>query len=724
MRSSFKFIGTLLLCVLLIVPKLRADEGMWIPLLLKKYNIEDMQAKGFKLTAEDIYSINQASLKDAIVIFGGGCTGEIISEDGLLITNHHCGYGAIQRHSSVEHDYLTDGFWAMTREEELPNAGLKVTFLKSMEDVTEQALAGVTDGMDAKERRQLIGSNTSKLQRDAVEGTSYWARVVPFFSDNQYFLFIYEDYNDVRLVGAPPSAIGKFGGETDNWMWPRHTGDFSLFRIYADQDNKSAPYSNDNVPFRPKKHLPISLKGVEKGDFTMVVGYPGRTTEYIPSFVIADQVENTIPVSIDLRTKRLDIIMAAMETSAKIRIQYSAKKSGIANGWKKNQGILKGLTRLDAINKKIAFEEDFQKWVEEDEGRKAKYGGLLEEYKKITSAQAPYALASVYASDAGRAAEIIGFAGRFQGLVRDLEGNENLNDQDIQSRIDNLSRTIDGHFKDYHGPTDEKLLATLFKAWVEGADPRFVPKLLLEVKDEYQGNLEKYASDVFAQSVFADEIKLRGFLENFNSKSLKKLKSDPALRMSLSIGELTRDVIGPGLSNGSERIPELQRLYMKAQMEMMEDKVFYPDANFTMRVTYGQVGDFAPADGIKYKHFTTLQGIIEKDNPDIYDYRVPVRLKELYQTKNFGQYGIDGKMPVCFTASNHTSGGNSGSPVINGEGHLIGVNFDRNWEGTMSDIMYDPEMCRNISIDIRYALFIIDKFAGASHLIEEMELIK
>lgn len=720
MNRIIKVSGVLMLIIFMIAPKAQADEGMWIPMLLKKYNIEDMQAKGFKLTAEDIYSINQASLKDAIVIFGGGCTGEIISKDGLLITNHHCGYGHIQRHSSVENDYLTDGFWAMSREEELANPGLRVTFLVKMDDVTTKVLEGVTEKMEFGERAAIIRTNSRKAQSDAIEGTHYKARVTPFFDGNQYFIFIYEDYLDVRLVGAPPSSIGKFGGETDNWMWPRHTGDFSIFRIYAGKDNQPAPYSEENVPYSPKKHLPISLKGVEKGDFTLVFGYPGRTSEYVPSFVIEDQVENTIPTSIELRTKSLDIVLAAMEISPKIRIQYSAKKSRIANGWKKNQGILKGLIRLNAVNKKKQYEKNFEQWVESDRVLQLRYGGLLKEYRQIVEARSPYALANTFASDAGRASEIIAFAGRFEGLGRSLA--EGADKELIKEEVEALEGYISKHFKDYHAPTDQKLLAELFKAWVDGAEEEFVPSLLLEINKEYEGDIEAYAENVFKKSVFSSEEKLTAFLAKLKSSNAKKILQDPALLMNKSISELRKNVIGPGLINGQGRIAELKRLYMQAQMEMESDKVFAPDANFTLRVTYGQIDDFVPKDGVAYRHYTTLKGIVEKDNPDIYDYRVPARLKELYESKDFGQYGFEGKMPVCFIASNHTSGGNSGSPVINAEGHLIGVNFDRNWEGTMSDLMYDPDMCRNISIDIRYALFIIDKFAGASHLVEEMDL--
>ncbi|MBT7095248.1 MAG: S46 family peptidase, partial [Bacteroidetes bacterium] len=692
-----------------------------IPMLLKKYNISDMQAKGFKLTAEDVYSINQASLKDAIVIFGGGCTGELISPDGLLITNHHCGYGAIQRHSTVENDYLTNGFWAMSRDEELPNAGLRVTFLVRMEDVTDDVLKGVTDEMTEGDRSKILGQNMNQIRNEAINGTHYTARVASFFSGNQYFMFIYEDYRDVRLVGAPPSAIGKFGGETDNWMWPRHTGDFSLFRIYANKDNQPADYSPDNVPYSPKKFLPISVEGVDKGDFTMVFGYPGRTSEYAPASRIQDQISNTIPVMIDLRTKRLNIILAAMEISPKIRIQYSAKKSGIANSWKKNQGILRGLKRLDAVNKKLAFEEDFTNWVNQDSKRKLKYGHILNTYASITEAQSPFAVASTYANEAGRAPEIISLAGRYKSLLTLLESKA---DKDaIQKTVDGLLRTAERHFKDYHGPTDQKILAAMYEAWANGADPEFQPDLLREVKLKYKGDFKAYAADVFDSSIFASKEKLTKFLTRVKGSSAMKLSRDPAYKMSQGLSSLIRDKITPGLATGRGQLPVLDRLYMAAQMEMDKDKLFYPDANFTLRISYGKVDDFIPRDGIKYKHYSTLKGIVEKDNPNIYDYRVPQKLKDLYKKSDFGIYGKNGEMPVCFIASNHTSGGNSGSPVINADGHLIGINFDRNWEGTMSDTMYDPEMCRNISIDIRYALFIIDKFAGAGHLIKEMQLM-
>jgi hypothetical protein len=715
-----KKLSIMLVFLLLAGAVVRSEEGMWIPLLLKKYKIEDMQKAGFRLTAEDVYSVNQACLKDAVVIFGGGCTAELISGEGLIITNHHCGFGNIQRHSTVEHDYLTDGFWAMSKAEELPNPGLSVTFLVKIEDVTEAALAGVTKVMAPAEREKIILENSRKMQSDGVNGTAYTGRVTPFFGGNQYFLFVYESYQDVRLVGAPPSAIGKFGGETDNWIWPRHTGDFSLFRIYAGPDNKPAAYSKDNVPYKPKKFLPISLKGVEKGDFTMVFGYPGRTTEYIPSFVIGNQVRYTIPASVDLRTKRLDIIMAAMETSPAIRIQYAAKKSGIANAWKKNQGVLLGLKRVGAIDRKIGFEKRFAEWVDSDPARKAEYGALLERYREITERLAPYELAQTYAREAGEAAEIIGFAGRFISLV-DQAGK--LSAADLEALAQKMKPAAESFYKDYHAPTDQQLLAVMMKAYSNGIASEFQPELLRQVNSDFKGDFEEYAAMVFEKSSLDSPEELSLMLTGFNQKKAKKLASDPALLMFRSLQKLQKEVINPGLT-GQELIPDLQRRYMQAQMDMQPEKLFYPDANATLRVTFGKVSDFAPADGIQYRHFTTLDGIMQKDNPEVYDYRVPEKLKQLYNSKDYGQYAADQTVPVCFIASNHTSGGNSGSPVINADGQLIGINFDRNWEGTMSDIMYDPDLCRNISLDIRFALFIIDKFAGATHLIREMQIVK
>ena len=697
-----------------------ADEGMWLPLLLEKYNIADMQKKGFKLNADDIYSINHASMKDAIVLFGGGCTGELISNEGLLITNHHCGYGTIQRHSSVEHDYLTDGFWAMSRKDELASPGLTVTFLVSMEDVTDKVLEGVTSEMSASERETKIAVNIAKIKEESVKGSHYQARIEPFYCGNQYFLFKNEIFEDVRLVGAPPSAIGKFGGDTDNWMWPRHTGDFSLFRVYCGKDGKPAKYSDDNIPYTPKKFFPISLNGVQEGDFTMVFGYPGSTQEYLPAVAVEQVLFDTDPTRIAIRDKKLEVIKAGMEKSKLTRIQYSNKAAGIANGWKKWQGEIKGLKRLDAVNVKRNFEEGFQKWA----NGKPEYKNLLDDYATVYAEMKPLNLAYIYISEAGLGSYAVSFANQ----MRMLESCKDASVENLQSLKEMALSKSKGNYKDYDEQVEIRLFAEMVKIYMENMPSKYYPatfnnfdKVTKSASDKYMA----YAEYCFSKSVFANQTKFENFVNGLSSKSAKTLQSDPIYNIAKEIIAIYRNEIQSALVDCSDRIEQLDRIYMKAQMEYEPQKRFFPDANLTLRVTYGQVAPYQPADGIDYLPYTTLDGIIEKDNPDIYDYKVPARLKELYEKKDYGRYADkDGKLHVAFTATNHTTGGNSGSPVINGNGELIGVNFDRNWEGTMSDIMYDPEMCRNISLDIRYALFLIDKFAGASHLIDEMEIRK
>jgi hypothetical protein len=712
----------LLLTNLVLFSSLFADEGMWIPLLMEKYNYEDMKAKGFKLTAEDIYSINNASMKDAIVIFGGGCTGEMISNQGLLITNHHCGYGNVQQHSSLEHDYLTNGFWAMSKSEELSNPGLKVTFLISMSDVTERVLQDVTEDMTESKRMEIIERNISLLEERAVEGTHYEALVESFYEGNQYFIFVNEVFTDVRLVGAPPSAIGKFGGDTDNWMWPRHTGDFSLFRVYCDKDGKPANYSEDNIPYVPKKHFPISIKGVAKGDFTMVYGYPGTTTEYLPSFAV-DMIQNeTDPARILIRGKKLDIINAAMNSDPLIRIQYSAKAASIANGWKKWIGEIKGLKRLDAIVVKQQYEAGFTKWVQNDRGLYAKYGTLLSEYENIYKNLSPYSLGMTYINEAGLGSEAILLALR----LRSLENVKNSTPTNLETLKKDAVAKGKAHFKDYNEATDKKIFTEMIKLYYENVPVEFHPAYFANFEKITKKATDKYAAFAdycFSKSVLTNQDKFDNFVNNLSTKSYKVLLKDPVYMLMKDFVSVYQNKLAGPYEDYYTKLDSLNRVYMKAQMEYQPNELFYPDANFTLRITYGKVDDYCPADGIEYDYFTTLDGIIEKDNPQIYDYDVPDKLKELYYAKDFGQYADkDGKMHVAFIGTNHTTGGNSGSPVINANGELIGINFDRNWEGTMSDIMYDPEMCRNITLDIRYALFIIDKYAGASHLIEEMDL--
>ncbi|HPX75761.1 MAG TPA: S46 family peptidase [Bacteroidales bacterium] len=711
----------LILSSILFFPAL-ADEGMWIPILIERYNFDDMKAKGFKLSAEDIYSINQASMKDAIVIFGGGCTGELISDQGLLITNHHCGYGQIQQHSSLENDYLTNGFWAVSQKDELANPGLKVTFLISMSEVTDAVLEGVNDNMSEQERNSIIKKNIDKIKKASVEGSHYEARVEQFYNNNQYFLFINEIFTDVRLVGAPPSAIGKFGGDTDNWMWPRHTGDFALFRIYCDKDGKPAPYSEDNVPYKPKKFFPISTKGYKQGDFTMVFGYPGTTTEYLPSSAVEQVMNETDPSRIMIRKKKLDIINAAMNSDPLIRIQYSAKAASIANGWKKWIGEINGLKRLDAVNVKKQYEQDFMNWVNADSERTKKYKYILNQYKTIYNNLSPYNLAMIYINEAGFGSDAVLLALRMRSLEsvvgKSAESIEVLK-KDAQTRADN-------HFKNYNEETDKKMFAEMLKLYYENIPQEFHPNYFAQldkIKVKIGNKYEAIAEHCYKTSIFGNQEKFNNFLNSFSEKSYKTLMKDPIYLLMKDYVDIYINKVDAEFSRYSTQLDSLDRIYMKAQIEHQDDKVLFPDANFTLRVTYGKIDSYYPADGVKYNYFTTLEGIMEKDNPEVYDYDVPQKLRDLYEAKDYGRYAdADGSLHICFTASNHTTGGNSGSPVINGNGELIGINFDRNWEGTMSDIMYDPEMCRNISIDIRYALFIIDKYAGATHLLEEMDI--
>lgn len=713
-----------LLFTVILTPALRADEGMWIPLLIEKYNIKLMQEKGFKLSAEDIYSVNKACMKDAVVQFGGGCTGEVISSDGLLITNHHCGYGQIQKHSSLAHDYLTNGFWAMSKEEELPNPGLTVTFLKYMEDVTEKVMMGVTETMDDTQREKQIGSNISAIIKSAAEGTVYTAFVRPFFMGKQYFLFVNESFRDVRLVGAPPSAIGKFGGETDNWVWPRHTGDFSLFRIYADKNNKPADFSKDNVPYKPLYHFPISLKGLKEGDFSMVFGFPGSTSEYVPSYHI-DMVKNFInPKMIEIRTKKIEIMETAMNSDPLVRIQYSAKKAAIANSWKKWIGESQGLEKMGTIARKEAFEKELTSWINEDNDRMAKYGNLLPDYKKVYTQLREYSFVNSYTNEVFfyGGAEVFSFARNVKALAELFKTNADI-DQINVMKI-NLMESGRNFFQNYNQATDKKLFVVLMALYGENLDAKWLAPEYIKLRNSCKGNFSSITDKLYNKTVFTDEVRFRNFISSFNSSSISRLDKDPFFRLSLNVTDFLSTGVRPELIRLNTDLQRLNKGYMTAQMEFEKDKVFYPDANSTLRLTYGTIQGYDSRDAAYYKYYTTLKGIIEKDNPEIYDYTVPDKLKKLYNTKDYGRYSQNGEMPVCFIGNNHTTGGNSGSPVLNADGQLIGVNFDRAWEGVASDLSYNPEQSRNISLDIRYALFLIDKFAGAGYLLKEMTIVE
>ena len=698
-----------ILTVALTVLPLRADEGMWIPMLLQR-NEAAMQRAGMRITAQDIYDINQASLKDAIVLFGGGCTGEFVSNEGLLLTNHHCGYSYIVRHSTVEHDYLTNGFWAMDRSQELPCPGLSVTRLVRMEDVTAQVLAGVDDYTSEQDRESIVDKNIKEITEKAVAGTHYKAIVKPFYYGNQYFMYINEVFTDVRLVGAPPSNIGKFGGDTDNWMWPRHTGDFSVFRVYA-ADGKPADFDKGNTPYRPLKHLEISLKGVDEGDFTFVFGYPGTTRRYVTHDYVdlAANVEN--PVRIALRTIRLDHYNAAMRQSAAQRLKYANRVASIANGWKKWQGESLGIERLRGVEQKMEQERRFQRWADS----KPLYRDVLPQLEDNYSRLREVELEWTYFQEAVLASDFMQRAMRLwrigNAADRDVAGHAAaalLNDSDV-------------YFEDFdqHSPVDEAIFTECYLyMWQHGFAP------FAQGQDAAQ--VEAWLKKVYAKSALNDGKKLKKLLIRCAEKDRTAALDDPAVKLFVdAYNHCYSTAKRKQYNEADEEIQRLMRLYVRGQMEMYPDSNFFPDANLTLRVAYGHVEGFKPKDATYYTAYSTIDGIMEKENPEIYDYRVEPKLKELWQKKDYGQYATKkGEMPVAFIATNHATGGNSGSPVLNADGQLIGINFDRCWEGTMSDLLFDPNYCRNISLDIRYCLFIIDKFAGASHLVREMTLVE
>ena len=687
----------------------KADEGMWLPSLISQ-RIADMQEKGFKLDAEDIYSINQASLKDAVMLFGRGCTGELISPEGLLLTNHHCGYSQIQKHSSVEHDYLKDGFWAMSREEELPNPGLSVSFLEKMEDVTDRVLEGYTPDMSEDQRVAIVQKNSDAIKAEAVAaGNGLRATVEALYYGNQYFLFLYRQYDDVRLVGAPPSSIGKFGGDTDNWMWPRHTGDFSMFRIYADKNNNPAPYSQDNVPYQPKKYFRISTKGVQEGDFTFIYGFPGRTQEYIHSEGVRYIEELGDPHKINLRTLRLDIMSKYQAQSQKVRIQYSSKHANVANAWKKWQGEVKGIKKMKTVQTKQEFEQAFSRWAKGGE-----FDGVVEKLEALYAELEPYTYATDYYNETVRTIEIANLAMSIARLY--ITGHEDLVNYDSEKG----AQIMADFYKDYYLPIDKECFIALMNEYEKNMPEEFKPQYY---KDKYAefGSIEAWAEHMFSNSIFADPERAAALTAADNDAVI----NDPATEFMNEFLKWYYSDILPVTERLNQELQLAYRDYMRGQMVYCRTqrvpKAFYPDANLTLRVAYGHIKGYSPADGTYYRPSSTIKGIMEKDNPEIFDYNIPQRLRDIYAQKDYGRWADEtGEVPVCFIATNHTTGGNSGSPVINADGDLIGLNFDRVWEGTMSDIVFDPEICRNISLDVRYVLFIIDQVADADHLLEEM----
>lgn len=678
----------------------RADEGMWLPSLIEQGRIKVMKKNGLKISAQDIYSVNQASLKDAIAQFDGGCTSEMISDEGLLLTNHHCGYDQIQAHSSVENDYLTNGFVAANRSEELPNKGVKVSFLQYMKDVTLEATQGVTATMSAVERDEKVAQNIKDIVAQATQGNDFRASVESMYYGNQYFLFVYEDFKDVRLVFAPASSIGKFGGDTDNWMWPRHTGDFTIFRVYADKDNKPADYSPDNVPYKPRKSLTISRKGIKEGDFTMVYGFPGRTSEYLHSNAVEYITEQTNPLRISMRTLRLDLMNAAAEQDRAVRIKYAAKNARISNGWKKWQGESKGLKRLGTVAKKRELEAKFKVWSAD----KPEYAGVVDRLGELYDSLQPWNMASDYYMEALYAVEALGFAQKFMALTPDTFNKER------------LQSFVKAHFKDYDASLDQSIARKTLVRFRDELDAAYLPEGVSV--DELMANLK-------ADSLFTNEAAMLNLLDNKSQEEvIATIKSNPIYVAMEKLTNQHSKVIRPMVVEYNARINEMYRPYMRGLMQMQPDRAFYPDANYTLRVASGKVKGYEPCDGVYYNPLSTLRGVTEKDNPEIYDYDVPQNLREIIKTKDYGQHEVNGTVPLAFIATNHTTGGNSGSPVLNNKGELIGLNFDRVWEGTMSDIEFDEDYCRNIALDIRYVLFVVDKVGGAGYLLDEMKFDK
>jgi len=713
------------LLILFLGSSMRADEGMWLPIFVERLNYVDMQKMGLHLTAEEIYSINNSSMKDAIVGLGNGsqpggffCTAEVVSDQGLLFTNHHCGFDAIQKHSEIGHDYLTDGFWAMSKEEELPNEDLSATFFIRMEDVTDSIIPFISDTMPASDRSAKVKEISGRLKKHADPDKKYFVNVTSFFNGNEYYLFVYEVYPDVRLVGAPPSAIGKFGGDTDNWMWPRHTGDFSILRVYSAPDGSPAAYSKDNVPFKPKYHLPVSLNGYEKGDFAMIWGYPGSTDRYLCSFGVDFQIKYIDPSIVRLLGEELSIMKEDMDADRAVGIKYASKYASEANGWKYYIGELKGLKKLNVKGQKEEIEAKFTEWVSQDKARQEKYGNVLKDletgYGQIGSKFEPFVLTKLGAN----APEILGFAQAFGQLAGLLESKDKTGA--IDETITELRESAKEHFKDYNTPTDQKVFARMMEIYSKEMPIDKQPKGFKDIVAKYKGDFQVMAAEFFEKSVFSTLEKTNAFLDKPNFKVVSK---DPAYTLS---GELTGVMVAMSgdYRAANQEISKNERLFMAGLREMQPDKTFYPDANSTMRFTYGTVQDYKGADAVYYDYVTHLSGVMDKEDPTNDEFIVPAKLKELYAKKDFGRYGSGDDLITCFLTNNDITGGNSGSPVINGNGELIGLAFDGNWESMSGNIAYEPNLQRCICVDIRYVLFIIDKYAGAHNLIDELTIIQ
>jgi len=714
MKSFFLSLGIFILFSL----KVKADEGMWLPQLLQSLNEKEMKRMGMKISAADIYSISKSSLKDAIVSFGGFCTAEVISDNGLLLTNHHCGFDAIQNHSSLTDNYIQKGFWAKNYGQELPNQGLFATFIVRIEEVTNTVLAGLPANVSEKERQSLIDKNIAQLRKDYKKETYEDLIIRPFFDGNKYYLFVTETYRDVRLVGAPPSSIGNFGKDTDNWMWPRHTGDFSMFRIYAGKDNKPAAYSPDNIPYTPKRSLKISLKGLKQGDFTMVFGFPGRTNEYLTAAAVKQVMTVNDPAKIKIRHQALEVLNRYMRSDEKTRIQYAAKYASVENAYKKWQGEVLGLTRSGAVDKKLAYEMEFTKRVNANPQWKAAYSDLLPKLNEAYAMIEPYAYARDYYNEVMPRIELMGIAADMNSLVNAYAKDE----ASYKKRKEELQVKLEETYKEYSMQVDRTLFESLIALYAVDQPGNYVSPILKQSLTNQQQTYLAVAADLYAKTTFAYPDSIYALLAKTPAETVAAIEADPAYQLYMDMNKTYTTNVSPKLNEWQSNINQWQRSYMKAQLEVFAEKKFYPDANGTLRVTYGNVKPYQPRNGVSYHYYTYMEGIMEKYKPGDYEFDVPQKLIDLYKTKDFGRYGVNGKQPVCFIAANHTTGGNSGSPALDAYGNLVGLNFDRVWEGTMSDLNYDASICRNIMVDIRYILFIVDKFAGATNLIAEMNI--
>ena len=690
---------------------LTAAEGMWIPLFLKKLNEAEMKSLGMKIDAEDIYSVNRSSLKDAVVLFGGGCTGEVVSPEGLLLTNHHCGYSVIASHSTMENNILQNGFWAKNKSEELINPSLSVTFIKRIEEVTDAALTGVTDDMDLKSRNEKIAQNIRAIRDTARREEWQNVEIKPFFKDNRYFMFIRETYSDVRLVGCPPVSVGKYGSETDNWVWPRHTGDFSVFRIYADKNNRPAAPSEDNVPYRPDHFFPISINGIEEGDFTLVFGFPGRTDEYLPAPALEQTANHRNPVKVGMRDIALKVWGEEMRANDTTKLVYANRYSSVANAWKKWQGESLGLNRTGGYDKKKRYEADF---LATEVGKRPENTQLLNDLYAQYEELLPYGIAYDITSEFSSLSDAYKL---YSAIARVLSSKD-------ANQIERYKKTAYSLLDARTLPIDRRAFVKLADFWVKNIPSQFVPEAVSAIYKECGEDWNKVADKVYNHPIFTKE-GIDALLAKDAETRKKEFAESPLAVLFSSVNNMMIDKVVPVYNEVNTQIAFLMKRYMAAQMEAFPDKAFFPDANLTLRASYGQVKGMQARDGIYYIPQTFLDGVIEKYIPGDFEYDLPAKVLELHEKKDYGRYADSkGRMPVCFIATNHTTGGNSGSPAVNAYGQLIGLNFDRLWEGTMSDLNYDASICRNIMVDIRYVLWLIDKVGGAGYLLDEMTIIQ